>query len=66
LRTFCQADHYSTGTHTLPGNDSQNAALLALLLALVPVLFGPALRSMMVVMFFLLLLVSVKKTGLLF
>jgi len=40
--------------------------LLALLLALVPVLFGPALRSMMVVMFFLLLLVSVKKTGLLF
>jgi len=40
--------------------------LLALLLALAPVIFGPALPSIMVVILFLLRLGSVKKTGLLF
>lgn len=56
--------------HKLPANDSQNAALLALLLAfllaLAPVIFGPALPLIRVVILFLLRLASVKKTGLLF
>jgi hypothetical protein len=40
--------------------------LLALLLALAPAIFGPALPPIVGAILFLLRLVSVKKTGLLF